>query len=69
MVAESEEKYLAQLQYATKDNAWHKFSKRRHFLLNLVSKLTRKVSFNFVNLSLKKAEFGCCFLHEGVNLN
>ena len=41
----------------------------RHFLLNLVWKLTRKVSFTFVNLSLKKAKFGRYFLHEGMNLN
>ena len=50
MVAKSEEKYLLQLQYMEqKTNACHKCSRKRHFLLNLASKLTGKVSFNAVN--------------------
>ena len=44
-----------------KRNAGHKYPRKRYFLLNFVSKLTSKVSFNFCKLIVKK---GLSFLHE-----
>ena len=34
--------------------SWYKYPRTRYFLLNFVSKLTSKISFNFCKLIVKK---------------